>query len=41
MAIKEHFGNQALQNGMIKTVARDPSALEKYRILLAEQNSVL
>ena len=37
MAIKGHFGNQALQNGMIKAVARDPSALEKYRTMLAEQ----
>lgn len=38
MAIKEHFGNQALQKwDDKKAVARDPSALEKYRILLAEQ----
>ena len=38
MAIKGHFGNQALQKwDDKKAVARDPSALEKYRILLAEQ----
>ncbi|WP_366535137.1 4-alpha-glucanotransferase [Haemophilus influenzae] len=38
MAIKEHFGNQALQKwDDKKAVARDPSALEKYRILLADQ----
>ena len=38
MAIKEHFGNQALQKwDDKKVVARDPSALEKYRSMLAEQ----
>ena len=38
MAIKEHFGNQALQKwDDKKAVARDPSALEKYRTMLAEQ----
>ena len=38
MAIKEHFGNQALQKWHDKkAVARDPSALEKYRTMLAEQ----
>ena len=38
MAIKEHFGNQALQKwDDKKAVARDPSALEKYRSMLAEQ----
>ncbi len=38
MAIKEHFGNQALQKWDDKrAVARDPSALEKYRSMLAEQ----
>ena len=38
MAIKEYFGNQALQKwDDKKAVARDPSALEKYRTMLAEQ----
>lgn len=38
MAIKGHFGNQALQKwDDKKAVARDPSALEKYRTMLAEQ----
>jgi len=38
MAIKEHFGNQALQKwDDKKAVARDPKTLEKYRTLLAEQ----
>ena len=38
MAIKEHFGNQALQKwDDKKAVARDPNALEKYRTMLAEQ----
>ena len=38
MAIKEHFGNQALQRwDDKKAVARDPKTLEKYRTLLADQ----
>ena len=38
MAIKEHFGNQALQKwDDKKAVARDPKTLEKYRTLLADQ----
>ena len=38
MAIKEHFGNQALQKWADKkAVARDPKTLEKYRTLLADQ----
>ena len=38
MAIKEHFGNQALQKwDDKKAVARDPKTLEKYRTMLAEQ----
>lgn len=38
MAIKGHFGNQALQKwDDKKAVARDPSALEKYRTMLADQ----
>ena len=38
MAIKEHFGNQALQNWADKkAVARDPKTLEKYRTMLADQ----
>ncbi len=38
MAIKGHFGNQALQKwDDKKAVARDPKTLEKYRTLLAEQ----
>ena len=38
MAIKEYFGNQALQKwDDKKAVARDPKTLEKYRILLADQ----
>ena len=38
MAIKGNFGNQALQKwDDKKAVARDPSALEKYRTMLAEQ----
>ena len=38
MAIKGHFGNQALQKwDDKKAVARDLSALEKYRTMLAEQ----
>ena len=38
MAIKEHFGNQALQKwDDKKAVARDPKTLEKYRTMLADQ----
>ena len=38
MAIKEHFGNQALQKwDDKKAVARDPKTLEKYRTMLVEQ----
>lgn len=38
MAIKEYFGNQALQKwDDKKAVARDPKTLEKYRTMLAEQ----
>lgn len=38
MAIKEHFGNQALQKWADKkAVARDPKTLEKYRSMLVEQ----
>lgn len=38
MAIKEHFGNQALQKWADKkAVARDPKTLEKYRTMLADQ----
>jgi len=38
MAIKEHFGNQALQKwDDKKVVARDPKTLEKYRTMLADQ----
>ena len=38
MAIKGHFGNQALQKwDDKKAVARDPKTIEKYRTLLAEQ----
>lgn len=38
MAIKEHFGNQALQKWDDKTaVARDPKTLEKYHTMLADQ----
>ena len=38
MAIKEHFGNQALQKWADKkAVARDLKTLEKYRSMLAEQ----
>ena len=38
MAIKEHFGNQALQKwDDKKAVARDPKTLEKYRTILADQ----
>ena len=38
MAIKEHFGNQALQKwDDKKAVARDPKTLEKYRTMLVDQ----
>lgn len=38
MAIKEHFGNQALQKwDDKKAVARDPRTLEKYRTMLVDQ----
>lgn len=38
MAIKEHFGNQALQKwDDKKAVARDPKTLEKYRTMLADK----
>lgn len=38
MAIKEYFGNQALQKwDDKKAVARDPKTLEKYRTMLADQ----
>jgi len=38
MAIKEHFGNQALQKwDDKKAVVRDPKTLEKYRTMLADQ----
>ena len=38
MAIKEHFGNQALQKwDDKKAVAHDPKTLEKYRTMLADQ----
>ena len=38
MAIKEHFGNQALQKwDDKKAVARAPKTLEKYRTMLADQ----
>ena len=37
MAIKEHFGNQALQKwDDKKAVARDPKTLEKYRTMLVD-----
>ncbi|OOF83155.1 4-alpha-glucanotransferase [Rodentibacter ratti] len=38
MAIKEHFGNHALQEWDDKqAIAREPEALEKYRTMLAQQ----
>ena len=37
MAIKGHFGKSSIAKWDDKAVARDPSALEKYRTMLAEQ----
>ena len=38
MAIKGHFGNQALQkNGMIKSCGSRSKCIGKYRTMLAEQ----